>query len=295
MFRRIAGFLAVVLTAGLIQSYSPAYATQCKRGYHWEEASVQKSKDDEKVALGRFEERSGRCVKDDDPFVGGKHQEGDGSSRISGANATISAEQRRFCESNPTRVSEAGVEDLRELMVNGKLYYECPDEVYDMDATSVTFDFDALARSLVVQLSLPDATPIFSPDPNNNEWKMLAVGFPIWLRTEGPDTKSTTASTQGLTFRLSATRTSTTFAMGDGKTITCTAMARYSESVKAGSPSPNCGHAYQQPSGKKDRYTVTGTHHWTVTWSVDSFSGSFPMSYSDSSTIRIGELSALNR
>jgi len=32
-----------------------------------------------------------------------------------------------------------------------------------------------------------------------------------------------------------------------------------------------------------------------VNWSVDGFSGSFPMSYSDSAQLRIGELQALNR
>lgn len=237
---------------------------------------------------------STKCVK-----VGGSTTE-----RVSGTQTSTGVQAKepsgeRFCRVNSEirGISDAEM-DTGYLVINGNRWRKCPDgleEIGDPTAESMTLDLDALARSLAVQLHLPDATPIFSPDPNNNEWKMLAVGFPIWLRTEGPDTKSTTASTQGLTFRLSATRTSTNFAMGDGKTITCTAMARYSESVKAGSPSPNCGHAYQQPSGKRDRYTVTGTHHWTVTWSVDSFSGSFPMSYSDSSTIRIGELSALNR
>lgn len=227
-------------------------------------------------------------VDEDDPRNSGSQSDSKGkSSKTTG---------ERFCRVG-SQIEGISPDEMYEgnLIINGNRWVRCPRGTTTLDADSMTLDLDALARSLAVQLRLPDATPIFSPDPNNNEWKMLAVGFPIWLRTEGPDTKSTTASTQGLTFRLSATRTSTNFAMGDGKTITCTAMARYSESVKAGSPSPNCGHAYQQPSGKKDRYTVTGTHHWTVTWSVDSFSGSFPMSYSDSSTIRIGELSALNR
>lgn len=36
-------------------------------------------------------------------------------------------------------------------------------------------------REVLAQLQLPDATPRFGPDPSVNEWKMLAVGFPIWL------------------------------------------------------------------------------------------------------------------
>ena len=53
-----------------------------------------------------------------------------------------------------------------------------------------TIDVSAVARSLVVRLHLPDATPVFGPDPDNNEWKMLAVGYPVWLWTEGPRQKS---------------------------------------------------------------------------------------------------------
>ncbi len=163
------------------------------------------------------------------------------------------------------------------------------------DGAHMVADLPALARSLVVRLALPPATPVFGPDPNNNEWKMLAVGFPVWLWTDGPREKSATASAQGLTFRLRASLRSTTFAMGDGKQLTCTAMTTYTSSVKPGSKSPTCGYVYTQPSPPKGAYTVTATANWQISWSVDGFSGSFPYSYSDSASIRIGELSALNR
>jgi hypothetical protein len=164
-----------------------------------------------------------------------------------------------------------------------------------VDSTAQVVDVGAIARSLAVQLRLPDTTPIFSPDPKKNEWKMLAVGYPVWLTTQGPRAKSTSASSQGLTFRLSATWRSTTFSMGDGSSVTCTDMTAYSATVKAGSPSPTCGHVYTKPSLPKGAYTVTATANWVVNWSVDTFSGSFPMSYSDSAQLPIGELQALNR
>ena len=72
-------------------------------------------------------------------------------------------------------------------------------------------------------------------------------------------------------------------------------MATYSEAVKAGSPSPNCGHVYTKPSLPKGPYTVTATPTWRIRWSAGGFSGTLTTSYSDSSTIRIGELRALNR
>lgn len=159
----------------------------------------------------------------------------------------------------------------------------------------LTANLPALARALVVQLRLPPATPVFGPDPDKNEWKMLAVGFPVWLWTDGPRAKSATASAEGLTFRLRARLQSTTFSMGDGGQLTCSSMTRYSNAVKPGTKSPSCGYSYSRPSLPKGAYTVTATANWQVSWSVDGFSGSFPYAYSDSATIRIGELQALNR
>lgn len=124
---------------------------------------------------------------------------------------------------------------------------------------------------------------------------MLAVGFPVWLWTDGPRHKEVTASAYGITFRLSADLTSTTFTTGDGGQVTCTAMSKYANTVKPGSPSPNCGHVYTKPSLPEGAYRVTATPLWRIRWSADGFSGTLTTSYSDSSQIRIGELQALNR
>lgn len=153
----------------------------------------------------------------------------------------------------------------------------------------------AMAVSLVTELRLPTPTPIFGPNPNNNEWKMLAVGFPIWLWTEGPTTMSTSASASGFTFQMTARWKSTTFHMGDGNTVTCTSMEKYSSSVKPGTPSPNCGYAYSKPSLPKGKYQVRAVADWDVTWSVAGFSGVLPAHNEASASIPIGELVALNR
>ena len=42
-------------------------------------------------------------------------------------------------------------------------------------------DPNAVARELMVRLQLPDPTPQIGPDPEGNEWKMGAVGYPLWL------------------------------------------------------------------------------------------------------------------
>lgn len=153
----------------------------------------------------------------------------------------------------------------------------------------------AMAVNLVTSLRFPAPKPVFGPDPNNNEWKMLAVGFPVWLWTEGPTTVSTSVSSNGFTFQMTARWRSTTFHMGDGTARTCTSMATYSSSVEPGTPSPNCGHVYTQPSLPKGKYQVRAVADWDVTWSVAGFSGVLPAYNEASATIPIGELVALNR
>ncbi|MFT3969735.1 MAG: hypothetical protein QM695_05490 [Micropruina sp.] len=153
----------------------------------------------------------------------------------------------------------------------------------------------AMAVNLVARLRFPAPAPVFGPDPSKNEWRMLAVGFPVWLWTEGPTTVSTLTSSNGFTFRMTARWRSTTFRMGDGDSVTCTAMTKYSASVKSGTASPDCGHVYAKPSLPKGKYQVRAVADWDVAWSVAGFSGVIPAYNEASASIPIGELSALNR
>ncbi len=153
----------------------------------------------------------------------------------------------------------------------------------------------AMAVNLVARLRFPAPKPIFGPDPNRNEWKMLAVGFPVWMWTEGPTTVSTSTSSNGFTFQMTARWRSTTFDMGDGNSVTCTSMTKYSASVKPGTASPNCGHVYAKPSLPNGKYQVRAVADWDVAWSVAGFSGVIPAYNEASASIPIGELSALNR
>ncbi len=172
----------------------------------------------------------------------------------------------------------------------------CLDDPTPQNPTTLTGTVArAMAINLVASLRFPAPKPIFGPDPNNNEWKMLAVGFPVWLWTEGPTTVSTSSSSSGFTFRMTARWRSTTFDMGDGNTVTCTSMAKYSRAVKPGTPSPTCGHVYTQPSLPKGKYQVRAVADWDVSWSVAGFSGVIPAYNEASASIPVGELSALNR
>lgn len=153
----------------------------------------------------------------------------------------------------------------------------------------------AMAVNLVATLRFPAPRPVFGPDPRGNEWGMLAVGFPVWLWTEGDTLVSTSVSSGGFTFRMTARWRSTTFHLGDGASLTCTSMTRYSASVRPGAASPTCGHVYTEPSLPKGKYRVRAVADWDVTWSVAGFSGVLPAYNEASADIPIGELVALNR
>lgn len=285
------GRILIVLTLllGLTATATPqsSEAAECKPGYVMKKVKVAKK--------GKFVRGWLRSVKESQCVrVKSDLASKSVSTRSSKPNQPDTTNSLAGCRMMGVTPEERANGALR---INGNRWADCPRgmTLIRADSTAQVVDVGAIARSLAVQLRLPDTTPIFSPDPKKNEWKMLAVGYPVWLTTQGPRAKSTSASSQGLTFRLSATWRSTTFSMGDGSSVTCTDMTAYSATVKAGSPSPTCGHVYTKPSLPKGAYTVTATANWVVNWSVDTFSGSFPMSYSDSAQLPIGELQALNR
>ena len=150
-----------------------------------------------------------------------------------------------------------------------------------------------IARTLIVRLQLPDPTPRFGPDPSVNEWKMAAVGYPLWLWTDGPTTVSNRVQAYGVTFSLSAMWQSTTFDMGDGHEVTCTSTRKYVAGTTPGRKSPECGYTYLTSSLPKGDYRVTATTNWRINWSALGQSGSLPGSHSATLSLPVGELNAL--
>lgn len=280
MYVRRAGAL---LVAGLVAAYlvpgPTAAANPCPPGLTWKAASGAAAG---QSVSGYFTSSSGRCVGS-----GGSDQ-----PRNPSVDTDYDPTDRRFINCLLAGISRQESEGGY-LDIEAPRTVDCPDP--DDEDRFYRVDPSAMVRSLIAQLRLPDANPRFGPNPNKNEWKMLAVGFPVWLWTDGPRQKSTTASASGITFNLSAELESTTFTMGDGGKVTCTSMSTYSNSVTAGAPSPTCGYVYKTPSLPRGTYTVTATPTWRIRWSAAGFSGTLTTTYSDSSQIRIGELSALNR
>ncbi len=156
-----------------------------------------------------------------------------------------------------------------------------------------TVDVPAVARSAVAKLTLPGSVPKVGPPPSINEWKMAAVGYPLWLWTNDATRLSTRVESQGITITITAKRTSTTFAMGDGGSLTCESMTPWSRAVTPGLHSPDCGYTYVKASLPRGNYTITATTTWSVHWTAEGYSGDIPVTISGTSELPVGELQSL--
>lgn len=155
-------------------------------------------------------------------------------------------------------------------------------------------DVSAIARQLVLTMSVDRPVIRVGPDPSANEWNMAVVGHPLWLWTTEPGTKSATMTSSGYRFTLAATRTSVTFDPGDGTgAITCRSMSAYPGSSAVGRTSPTCGHTYQHASPAGGSFTITATGTWEVDWSAMGYSGTIPLTLSQTRTLKVGELQAV--
>lgn len=155
-------------------------------------------------------------------------------------------------------------------------------------------DPGVLAREALLQLPIPMPEAHVGPPPSINEWNMVAVGYPLWLWTDDTDTHTTTVTEQGITLTLTASRRTTRFDLGDGTRIFCGTTTPWHHGVEPGTPSPTCGHAYQQPSPPGDPYAVTATTVWDITWTALGQSGTLDLERTGPTTpLEVGELHAL--
>ena len=147
----------------------------------------------------------------------------------------------------------------------------------------------------VARLQLPINTPGIGPDPEKNEWKMAAIGYPLWLWAEGPTHIGPVGqNVAGLSVSLDARLSKTVFRMGDGKTVRCTgAGSPYKSWVQPGAKSPNCGYVYEKPSLPNKKYRVVATSYWDVTWTVNGVSGVIQVPRQGNVELPVGELQAV--
>ena len=149
----------------------------------------------------------------------------------------------------------------------------------------------------IARLRFPTTTPGIGPSPEINPWKMAAVGYPLWLWSEGPTSVGPVSdSVANLSVSLRARISKTVFRMGDGESVSCAGTGRaWTRAVKPGQESPVCGYAYQKPSLPRGQYTVTAIAFWTVDWTVNGTSGQITVPRSSTTELPVGELQAIVR
>lgn len=149
----------------------------------------------------------------------------------------------------------------------------------------------------MARLRLTPPQPMIGPPPSINQWKMAAVGYPMWLWADGTlNPAPVTDTVYDLTVTLDARLATITYTMGDGHKISCTDNTRrWTRTIPAAKPSPACGYTYQKPSLPKGDYTITAHTVWAVDWTVNGVRGTIAFYQSATTQLPVGELQVLTR
>lgn len=138
-----------------------------------------------------------------------------------------------------------------------------------------------LARQARARLELPDVKISLSPAGRQ------LTHFPTWL-TVDPSSwqpRSATASVPGVSVTATARPTKATWAMGDhsidrrqGVVVCDGPGTQFRSGMESSKPSPDCGYTYRRPSAGAagNKFTVTVTITWEVTWAGAGQSGTVP-------------------
>lgn len=167
-------------------------------------------------------------------------------------------------------------------------YYRCSPHV-DMPATITSYFWSntippgltvytpgMAARKLIETFQIRGIDIGMAPEVNP-AWghRRSYVGVPIWLWVDNPQPLTwgpytETATLGGQTITATAQVTSVIWNMGDGASTVCGGTGTPYNAGIGLQPSPTCGYRYATTSDRNanDRYTVTATSQWTVTWTA---------------------------
>lgn len=218
------------------------------------------------------------------------------SSEPRGGTKPPSGEESRQAEEK-RRQYEQLVEACKQTPRPPELNAQCNDLARGL--ATIVADPGQVAREVVGVLQLPGSTPIFGPDPKLNQIRpgTLVVGYPYWLTVPGEATRTATATAQGLTLQLTGTRARVDFDLGDGSRLSCATTTPWPGGDRAVGPnglpleSPTCGYRYQRPATVTVRATVT----WHITWSGAGQTGAFDLTHSETVTLDVIEVHAVQR
>lgn len=169
------------------------------------------------------------------------------------------------------------------------------------DAYGVVFVPDAvdpltLAQEALRRLPLPLPSVGTSPPPDRDQ----VVHVPTWLWVEDAWAPvSATASVPGVSVTVTAVPDSVAWEMGNGDSVVCDGPGTpYDPSRPDAEQSTDCSYTYTASSAGQpgERFTVTATQRWRVTWTAIGVAGGGDLgtvSRSTQFTLRVAEGQAL--
>ena len=190
-------------------------------------------------------------------------------------------------------------------------YYRCSPHV-DMPSTITSYFWSntippgltvytpgMAARKLIETFQIRGIDIGMAPEVNP-AWghRRSYVGVPIWLWVDNPQPLTwgpytETATLGGQTITATAQVTSVIWNMGDGASTVCGGTGTPYNAGIGLQPSPTCGYRYATTSDRNanDRYTVTATSQWTVTWtSLAGPTGTINLTATSADQLEINEL-----
>ncbi|SEB46131.1 hypothetical protein SAMN04489727_1936 [Amycolatopsis tolypomycina] len=150
-----------------------------------------------------------------------------------------------------------------------------------------------LAEQARSQLRLP--SPVIASSPVGTQLVRLPTW--LWLDRAMWQPRSAMASVPAVSVTATAIPTSVSWSTGDGATVTCTGPGTpFPAGGAAQATSPDCGHTYQRSSAGSpgDRFPITATVSWRITWAGGGAAGAFPdLTTSAAAALRVAEAQAL--
>ena len=129
-----------------------------------------------------------------------------------------------------------------------------------------------VAQQAIASMALQAIRIGITPAPSEDS--VGIVGMPVWMWAREPDAETVgpataTASAGGITITATATLHRVTWVMGDGTTVVCRTPGSPYQPEYGMQGSPDCGHTYVTSSAgqAEDKFTVTATSDWVVSWS----------------------------
>lgn len=156
-----------------------------------------------------------------------------------------------------------------------------------------------VAQVAVDQMDLRAVDIGIVPEPGPD--RIGIVGMPVWMWVNEPDDHtwgpiSATASAGGISITATARVESIQWNMGDGTKVTCRNKGTAYKSAYGRSKSPTCGHTYETQSAGEpgDKFTVTATSSWVVSWEGAGQSGTIRLNGLQRSVrVAVGEAQVL--